>query len=56
MDDMKEGFASQTMLMAQMKTSLADMKGAIDKLNKVTSEEYIGQEETLKGLHVQHPH
>ena len=42
---MKEGFASQTRLMAQIKTSSADMKGAIDKLNKVTSEEYTGQEE-----------
>ena len=37
-DDMKEGFAAQTMLMAQMKTSMNDMKGAIENLQKITSE------------------
>ena len=37
-DDMKEGFAAQTMLMAQMKTSMIDMKDAIANLQKITSE------------------
>ena len=37
-DDMKEDFVAQTMLMAQMKTSMIDMKDAIDNLQKITSE------------------
>ena len=37
-DDMKEGFAAQTMLMAQMKTSMNDMKDSIGNLQKITSE------------------
>ena len=36
-EDMKEGFVSQTMLMAQMKTSIHDMKDAIENLHKITS-------------------
>ena len=37
-DDMKEGFAAQTMLMAQMKTSMNDMKDAIENLLEIISE------------------
>ena len=37
-DDMKEGFAAQTMLMAQMKTSMNDMKDSIGNLQNITSE------------------
>ena len=31
-DELKEGFVSQTMLMAQMKTSINEMKGSIEDL------------------------
>ena len=37
-DDMKEGFAAQTMLMAQMRTSMNDMKDSIRNLQNITSE------------------
>ena len=37
-DDMKEDFVAQTMMMAEMKTSMNDMKGAIEDLQKITSE------------------
>ena len=37
-DDMKEGFAAQTMLMAQMRTSMNDMKDSIGDLQNLTSE------------------
>ena len=31
-DELKEGFVSQTMLMAQMETSINEMKGSIEDL------------------------
>ena len=37
-DDMKEGFAAQTMLMAEMKTSMNDMEDSIENLQKIISE------------------
>ena len=37
-DDMKEDFVAQTMMMAEMKTSVNDMKEAIEILQKITSE------------------
>ena len=52
-EDMKEGFAAQTMLMAQMKTSVNDMKDSIGDLQKITSEpeEYNCQEDGIVYMH-----
>ena len=52
-DFMKEGFAAQTMLMAQMKTSMNDMKGSIGNLQKITlePEEYNCQEDGIVYMH-----
>ena len=56
-DNMKEGFVSQTKLMAQMKTSINDMKGNIEHLQKATSEpeEYNCQEDGVVYMHRKFP-